>query len=54
MNGATLREYATDAIKFWERGRIYYNLFLYNLFLATIVVLHFMAGCPASKYPAVT
>jgi hypothetical protein len=44
MDAASLREYATDAIKFWERGRI-----LYNLGLAAVVVLHFLAGYPASK-----
>ncbi len=44
MDTATLRENATDAIGFWERGRIFYNLFL-----AAIVVTHFLAGYPASK-----
>jgi hypothetical protein len=44
MDAATLRDYVTDAIKFWERGRI-----LYNLALAGVVVLHFVAGFPGSK-----
>src|SRR5262245_21948517 len=44
MDAATLRDYATDAIKFWEPGRI-----LYNLALAAVVVLHFVAGYPQSK-----
>ena len=44
MDAATLREHATDAIKFWERGRV-----LYNLALAVIVILHFVAGYPLSK-----
>jgi hypothetical protein len=44
MDAATLRDYVTDAIKFWERGRI-----LYNLTLAAVVILHFVAGYPASR-----
>jgi hypothetical protein len=44
MNSADLREYATDAIKFWEPWRI-----AYNLALATIVVIYFMASYPLSK-----
>ena len=44
MNSATLREYVTDAIKFWERGRI-----LYNLVLAAIVILYFALAWPASR-----
>ncbi len=44
MDTAALRDNATDAIRFWERARI-----LYNLSLAAIVVAHFMAGYPASK-----
>ena len=44
MDAPTLREYATDAIKFWERARI-----LYNLVLAAIVVGYFVAGYPFSK-----
>lgn len=44
MDGPTLREYATDAIKFWERVRIFYNLVL-----AAIVMGYFVAGYPSSK-----
>jgi hypothetical protein len=41
---ANVREYVTDAIKFWERGRL-----IYNLVLAAVVIIHFAAGYPASK-----
>ena len=44
MNAATLREYVTDAIRFWERGRI-----LYNLILAVIVILYFAVYWPGSR-----
>ena len=44
MQSADLRTYATDAIKFWEPGRI-----LYNLALAAIVIIHFVARYPASR-----
>ncbi len=44
MDSANLRDYLTDAIKFWERGRI-----LYNVILAAIVVIHFLAAYPASR-----
>ena len=44
MDAPTLREYATDAIKFWERVRIFYNLVL-----AAIVMGYFVAGYPTSK-----
>jgi len=44
MEGQTLREYFTDAIKYWEPRRI-----LYNLVLAVIVVSHFAASWPASR-----
>jgi hypothetical protein len=44
MNASNLREYVTDAIKFWERWRL-----VYNLALAAIVIIHFAAGYPASK-----
>src|SRR5437667_7609807 len=44
MDSATLRENATDAIKFWERARIFYNLVL-----IAVVVLHFIGGYPGSK-----
>jgi energy-coupling factor transporter transmembrane protein EcfT len=41
---STIRENITDAIKFWERGRI-----LYNVALAIVVVVHFIAAYPLSK-----
>jgi hypothetical protein len=41
---ANVREYVTDAIKFWERWRL-----IYNLALAAVVIIHFAAGYPASK-----
>jgi len=41
---ANVREYVTDAIKFWERWRL-----IYNLALAAVVMIHFAAGYPASK-----
>ena len=44
MDALTLREYATDAIKFWERARI-----LYNLVLIAVVAIYFVAGYPVSK-----
>jgi len=44
MDRADLREYVTDAIKFWEPWRL-----LYNLTLAAIVVIYFAVGYPSSK-----
>jgi len=44
MNASTLRDYVTDAIKFWERWRL-----VYNLALAAIVTIHFAAGYPTSR-----
>ncbi len=44
MESSNLREYATDAIKFWEPARI-----LYNLVLAAIVIVYFAATYPLSK-----
>jgi hypothetical protein len=44
MEASSLREYATDAIKFWEPWRIFYNLAL-----AAIVVIYFAIGYPLSK-----
>ena len=41
MNRDDLREYATDAIKFWEPWRL-----IYNLNLAAIVILYFAIGYP--------
>jgi hypothetical protein len=44
MNGQTLRESATDAIRFWEPLRL-----AYNLVLAIVVLAYFWIGYPASK-----
>lgn len=44
MNGADIRNYFTDAIRFWEPRRV-----LYNAALAAIVVAYFVAEYPASK-----
>ena len=44
MERSELREYATDAIKFWEPWRI-----LYNLALAAIVITYFALAYPLSK-----
>src|ERR1700694_3582713 len=41
---ANVREYVTDAIKFWERWRL-----VYNLALAAVVIIHFAAGYLASR-----
>jgi hypothetical protein len=44
MDAGSLRDYATDAVKFWEPRRI-----LYNLVLTAIVVIYFAIGYPASR-----
>ncbi len=44
MEKADLRDYATDAIRFWEPWRL-----LYNLTLAVIVIIYFAIAYPASK-----
>ena len=44
MERSALREYVTDAIKFWERCRI-----LYNLALAAVVIIYFAIAYPQSK-----
>jgi hypothetical protein len=44
METTALRDYATDAIKFWEPFRL-----LYNLALAAIVITYFAIGYPLSK-----
>ncbi len=44
MEKGELRDYLTDAIKFWEPGRI-----LYNLSLAAVVIIYFAIGYPQSK-----
>jgi uncharacterized membrane protein YkvI len=44
MDGANLRDYLTDAIKYWEPRRI-----LYNLVLAAIFLFHYVRALPGSK-----
>ena len=44
MERSDLREYVTDAIKFWEPWRL-----LYNLALAAIVIIYFALGYPISR-----
>jgi len=44
MSVITFREAASNAVRFWERARV-----AYNLVLATIVVGYFIAGLPLSK-----
>lgn len=44
METRDLREYATDAIRFWEPQRL-----LYNLALAAIVISYFVIAYPSSK-----
>jgi len=44
MDASSLRDYATDAIKFWEPRRV-----IYNLALGAIVIVYFGVGYPASK-----
>lgn len=44
MDAATIREWATDAIRYWEPRRI-----VYNLVLAVIVLMYFVMGMPLTK-----
>jgi hypothetical protein len=44
MDSSSLREYFTDAIRFWEPRRV-----IYNLVLAAIVITYFGLGYPGSK-----
>jgi hypothetical protein len=44
MESVELKDALTDAIRFWEPRRL-----IYNLVLALVVILHFMAAYPASK-----
>ncbi len=44
MNSSELREYFTDAIRFWEPRRV-----IYNIVLAAIVIAYFAVGYPSSK-----
>jgi hypothetical protein len=40
----SLRDHATDAIKYWEPRRI-----VYNVVLTAVVLFYFIAGWPGSK-----
>ena len=44
MESTTIRERATEAIKFWEPMRI-----VYNIVLAIIVLIYFRLGLPHSR-----
>ena len=44
MSDITMRAALTDAIRYWERGRI-----LYNTVLAIIVIAYFAINLPGSK-----
>jgi hypothetical protein len=44
METPSVREYATEAIRYWEPRRV-----IYNLALVAVVVAYFAAGYPASK-----
>jgi hypothetical protein len=44
MERSDLREYLTDAIRFWEPWRV-----VYNLALAAIVIVYFALSYPQSK-----
>jgi len=44
MSGIALRDVLTDAIRYWERGRI-----LYNSILAVIVVAYFVMNLPGAR-----
>jgi hypothetical protein len=44
MDMSAVREYFTDAIRYWEHKRV-----VYNLVLVIVVLVYFVAGLPASK-----
>jgi len=44
VDAATIREWATHAIRYWEPRRI-----VYNLVLAAIVITYFSFGWPGTK-----
>ena len=44
MDAIGLKESATDAIRYWERRRL-----PYNIVLAAIVIGYFLLNLPASK-----
>ena len=43
MEGSSIREYATEAIRYWEPRRA-----IYNIFLADVVIFYFVVGLPLS------
>jgi hypothetical protein len=45
MEGVSIREYVTSAIRYWEPRRV-----LYNIVLAAIVGIYFWIGWPDSKH----
>jgi hypothetical protein len=49
METASVREYATEAIRYWEPRRV-----IYNLVFVAVVVAYFAAGYPASKQTLTT
>jgi len=44
MEGQTIRDFATDAMRYWEPRRI-----VYNLVLTAIVATYFLLGWPGSR-----
>jgi hypothetical protein len=44
MEASALRDYATDAVKFWEPRRL-----IYNLVLTAVVVIYFVISYPLSR-----
>jgi hypothetical protein len=44
MEPPSVREYVTEAIRYWEPRRV-----VYNLILVAVVVAYFAAGYPVSK-----
>ena len=44
MDGTSLRDYATQAIRYWEPRRLFYNIFL-----VMVVVATFWLNLPSSK-----
>jgi hypothetical protein len=44
MDTASIREWATDAIRYWEPRRV-----LYNFVLAAIVIAYFVGGLPLTR-----
>ena len=44
MEGQTIRDFATDAMRYWEPRRL-----IYNVVLAAIVIVYFVLGWPESR-----